>query len=392
MLGVLALAVASPRAQEGWFEGDRDRVELPMVLTGSGNFVGTPLMRVDMGGEGLLVLLDTGFNSLAIDRDVAKRLELDVRGHDLSLAIGGASKTPLYRCPTFAMGDARLEAPVVYGLRCAAFGRDAGLEVDAIFGAGFFGQFVVVLDYPARRVELIDPETFEPPEGAEPIRFGGILGQPLVQASVGGSSASYTFMFDTGAGPSVILYEAFTDRRGIDTEGLPSIRVRGLHGLADSKLGSIPDLALGGRSLGGAPAIVLDRPETFGMGASDAHAGILGTGLWSGHRVTLDYTRRQLYLEKVVDAPAEAWPMAFMRAENGLEVAAVVATDPPLDLERGDRLLAVEGEAVPETLDGLKHRLQSLDAATFRFGRGEAVWDQRIERAQWPELEPAEGW
>jgi len=392
---LLALMLATPAAtQEGWFDEGSERVTVPMRLAGRGPFAGVPLMEVQLGDHTAWFMADTGFNAVAVDAGIARKWGLEQRGFDVAIAIGGANRTPLFRTPEFVVGAARFETGVAHGLNLGGFSRGQGVEIAGILGGSFFGAFTTTLDYPARTITLCDPEAFVPPEGAVELSISGALGQPFVGVSIDGSP-EYLFLLDTGAAPSALLYGAFAERRGVlQASGeLPSVRVSGFAGTVESGFGRLPPLRLGGHEVVGLPALVLRPSDKFGMESNALHAGILGTGWLESYRVTFDYPRRKVYLEPSAAAPLSPWPVGFEESDGGLQVAMTQSDlEDALELEVGDRIVAIAGEAAPGTVPELRDVLRSMTRANLTIERDGERREVTMQRLQLPGLRVVEAW
>ena len=151
---------------------------------------------------------------------------------------------------------------------------------------------------------------------------------------------------------------------------LPSVRVSGFAGTVESGFGRLPPLRLGAHEVVGLPALVLRPSDKFGMESNALHAGILGTGWLESYRVTFDYPRRKVYLEPSAAAPLSPWPVGFEESDGGLQVAMTQSDlEDALELEVGDRIVAIAGEAAPGTVPELRDVLRSMTRANLTIER-----------------------
>lgn len=352
---VIAIAslAANVRAQELTFEAGHDRIELPLVMSSHGNYPGLPCIEVLFAGQPRLFLLDTGFNGVAVDPNLAEELALEQRGTDLQAGLGGTGMVPLFRAPALEFAGARFTAPLFYGLDLRGFSAGRGRKLAGILGGQFIGTCVLTVDYGRQLVRIMDRETWQPPAGAVATKLDFFLGQPEVWASVDGGRR-VRFLFDTGAEGGLILNEPFVTRNGLAAapERLCKADVRGVNGVVVSHSGSFARFALGDLTFANVPTVLLGAAKGLSLGGDARRAGIVGSAMLRGSQVTFDYRNRQLFW----DAPAGAeagHPSGIMvdwDDPKQLRVLGLMtwAARPSIDLKVGDVLVAADGGSLPD--------------------------------------------
>jgi hypothetical protein len=171
--------------------------------------------------------------------------------------------------------------------------------------AGFIGaptlmRYAVQIDYDRRVIRLLDPATYEAPSGATLVPFELQADLPVVRMIVdaGTGPLEARLMVDTGAGTWVDLNRPFVDAHGL-VAAQETATVKRPAGLG----GTAPFLYREGRSvtLGGhvfeKPEIGFSRAQS-GSSSRSERDGIVGNELLRHFRVTFDYSRRTLVLEK----------------------------------------------------------------------------------------------
>jgi hypothetical protein len=172
--------------------------------------------------------------------------------------------------------------------------------------AGFIGapvlmRYAVQIDYEQRVIRLLDPATYKAPSGATQVPFELQDDLPVVRVTVdaGTGPLEARLMVDTGAGTYVDLNRPFVDAHGLVDAAEETAIVGRPAGLG----GTAPFLYREGRSVtfGGVtfekPRLGFSRAQS-GSSASIERDGVLGNELLRHFRVTFDYRRRILVLEK----------------------------------------------------------------------------------------------
>ncbi|HKV07167.1 MAG TPA: pepsin/retropepsin-like aspartic protease family protein, partial [Thermoanaerobaculia bacterium] len=172
--------------------------------------------------------------------------------------------------------------------------------------AGFIGapilmRYAVQIDFTQRVIRLLDPAAYKAPSGATQIPFELQDDLPVVRVRVdaGTGPIEARLMVDTGAGTWVDLNRPFVDAHGLVDAAQETAIVGRPAGLG----GTAPFLYREGRSVtfGGVtfekPRLGFSRARS-GSSSSDERDGVLGNEVLRHFRVTFDYSRRVLVLEK----------------------------------------------------------------------------------------------
>lgn len=180
---LLALSLLFAHSQQAQTAGGRSPVlDVPMLFRGP-----MPAVEVLVNGQGpFLFAVDTGGAGQArVDRSLVDKLKLKTVGQVRASDGSGNSvrSMDLVELDTLALGGVEFK-------KVRAASRDYNSSpnmprVDGILGFGLFEDYLLTLDFPAKRVRL---ERGELPraDGAEVLSFESPRGIPVVELGVGG--------------------------------------------------------------------------------------------------------------------------------------------------------------------------------------------------------------
>ncbi len=274
----------------------------------------------------LSFILDSGADAAIIRTDVAKELGLKLEG---TVGVGGAGTGPqqtgsFVRDATWSLvGLAGFSQPVSLALPLPELPIGMGRPVDGIIGGQFIKQFVVELDYQARKVTLHDANAFRYAGTGEsvPIEFVNVT-HPVVRARVtpmNGQPLEGTFILDIGASGALALHSPFVRQQKLLDAGLPTIRAiggAGAGGRVTGRMGRVQALQIGRFVL--REPITMFAQDAGGAFANAGLAGNIGAQIAMRFRTYLDYGRKRIILE-----PSPMFDTPFDRAFSGLALRAL---------------------------------------------------------------------
>jgi predicted aspartyl protease len=270
-----ALAAAEPRPEAVL-------AELPFL-----DFPEPNRIVVDLAPGGsakpLRLLLDTGASHSMMTPLAARELGVQVR----------RTKQDPYRRPT------RLGRDLLFFVETK--GSDTGSKTGwetGLLGGNFLAEYVVELDFPGRRVRMLDPKRFSvpkvasaPDEAVLPVR---VVGQrPAVEIRVNGERL--LVMLDTGAPWTAVLSGALAARAALRSEKIEGLEAHTRYGPMAVELGEAATLALGPFELANVPLLV--APKGW-YNAGFAGDSVLGYDLLSQFVLRLDYANERLWLRR----------------------------------------------------------------------------------------------
>src|SRR5262245_59957801 len=191
LLAAALLGFAESRAAAEDVPPEAVLAELPFLDSPEPNRI-----VVDLAPEGsakpLRLMLDTGASQAMLTPRAARELGVQVR----------RTKQDAYRRPTRLGRDLQFYIDVASSDTGATTAWNYG-----VFGGQFLSEYVLEIDFPARRVRLIDPKKFSVPatvsaegEAVLPVRM--VSQRPGVEVEVNGAKS--LLMLDTGSTGTVI--------------------------------------------------------------------------------------------------------------------------------------------------------------------------------------------
>ncbi len=275
------------------------------------------------GSTGLF-LVDTGAAVSVINPDTATRLGLvseDVGGRvaGLSGSVAWQSAT----LPTVKLGDFLLEnVQVATGIPGVPEFAGA-IPVDGIFGHNVWSHFVLVVDYPADRLELHRPDTYQARGKGQAIRIADnrVIVEVAVEVEPKGQKtpSSVTIELDTGAADTSFWCQTGEPFRAFTTLGVEPVvgigaaldKVPDFQFLTETRHVPATWLTFGGRRMKRHDPVRWASPDDLTADSCSVSTGLLGYLSYRSFRVVIDYPGERLTLEtggmrRTFDAAA-AW-------------------------------------------------------------------------------------
>jgi predicted aspartyl protease len=181
LLSLISLRASQAPAQTNAAAVKPTVVEVPMLFRGP-----TPAVEVMVNGQGPFIFaIDTGAQGMArIDSSLAERLKLKPVGQ---VQAGDGSGRNTRRMDVFELDSLTLGSVQLKAVRAPS--RDYNVStnlprIDGIIGFNLFSDYLLTLDFPAKRVRL-ERGQLPKPDGAEILSFDNSRGIPIVELSVG---------------------------------------------------------------------------------------------------------------------------------------------------------------------------------------------------------------
>lgn len=305
-IGVAALGIPDSRsvARTGWAASAADdttvRASIPFRVDRGNLFV-----EVLINGTGPHdFLLDTGSPVTAVDRDLARKLGLEVESVGTASGAGGDS-VPAGRIRGVGVrlaGEEAADEDGVYVLPLdSLMSPRSDRTVAGVVGYPFFSDRVVELDFPAGSLRVHRPDRYRYTGPGHRLSMRVRDGWPLLEAVADLPEVGPTpveLMVDLGSRGNVLFTTPFVRRYSLGQGLRDTARATlgmGLGGAARFLLASIDGIQLGSLWI---PDVVAGfstgKALPFGQ-----FGGVLGTGLLRDYRVVLDYRREEMILEDV---------------------------------------------------------------------------------------------
>ncbi len=247
-------------------------------------------------------IYDTGAGITVLDSAYAARLGL--RGAGSLQAQGGAAGGSA----AFAsLGTLRITAPDSDGVelqdvRAVLVNVNATLapffwrDCAGIIGANVITQFVNCIDFDRRQLALVDPKSFRYTGSGTAVPMTLTGGTPVVTVRVNGGLEGGARL-DIGSDAVLDLHTPFVKRHRLIESARRSVAIMGagIGGAFQSRLARMRSVEIGPYTLRD-PLVGLSTVEGGAL-ASEDYIGNLGNGFLDQFVVTLDYDRRQVWLE-----------------------------------------------------------------------------------------------
>lgn len=320
-----------------------DSIALPIKLAPDS---GQPLVSVAFPGEPpAYFLLDTGSDLTILDwAETSGRsltpLEQVLVGDALS-----ASQHPLLILPRLLLGEATLDRIPLIAMDLKNVSEQAGWPLAGLLGADFLTLGPMTLDFAKGTLTLHRASTFQPPAQSTMIPIDR-LRRVLVSVARGDKVNQRPFQLNTGNSGCVSLAQDVAFRLGLEPP--PNRRLETSLLRADKRikgyLGRIEQLSIGPINMG-SPIASFEKSSAPPANTS-LEGGILGMGMLTRFRITLDLPHNQVWLEPLpgIEAPYPYDRSGLLLSLEGTLKITGKREGLTLDVVPGDRLLGVKLE------------------------------------------------
>ena len=326
-------------------------------------------VSVKVNGKAAVFGLDTDAGMNVVSVDAAKRLGIVVPDSEhptMAMGAGGAQKSWLITLDSLRIGGAVLKSAPAFVLDLP---RSA--KLDGLLGYEFLQSFVTTIDYQARTVTFSDQSSPKPGDIVLTLHPG--RGVPTVDADVDGALGR--FQIDTGDGGTIEISAPFAESNHLREKyprHLDLVTGLGVGGDVRSSVVRLGTLKLGPTTLRGvAGDLSLQKSGVFANGYVD---GVLGYGVLSRFKVTLDYQASKVILS---DAGQQDKPFDYNRSGVGfsaqggrLIVTDIVPGGPgeQAGVMLGDEIVELNGAPVGDDgFDRLTQAAQGAPGAAIRL-------------------------
>ncbi len=296
-LAVLLCVLAGARANADEVPAEAVLAVLPFLDSPEPNRI-----FVDLAPEGsakpLRLLLDTGASAAVLTPLAARALGVSIRPH----------KQDPYRRPTRLGRDLQFYIDTSSSDTSSKTGWEYGL-----FGGEFLSEYVVEIDFPGRRVRLLDPKRFAVPasvtasdEAVVPIRL--VSQRPGIEVEINGQKALLTL--DTGCPTAAVISGKLAKRAGLPSAPIAGLTAGTVLGPMEVELGEAKSLRLGPFNF---EDVLLEVAPKGWYNIGLPENSVIGYDLLAPFVLRLDYANERLWLRRASQAP-----ITF----NGADVAA----------------------------------------------------------------------
>jgi predicted aspartyl protease len=296
------------------------------------------------------LILDTGAGAGLYTPKSAEKLQLKSMGQTL---VGGGGEKLVPAKITNAkieIGGAVQEKQLGVILELPSGSKG---EFDGIVGYPFLRNYVVQIDYAAKKVRFIEPKGFSPDPKAQMLPMNLRMNIPEIPGKIDGIIGA--LRVDTGYSGTLTFTSPTVAKNALDkkySKRIETVLGKGLGGVTIGEVTRIGVLEMGGIRV---PKIVtgLSRDKSGAL-ADTGTIALLGGEVLSRFTVTLDYPGSRFFLAKNADFDK---PFIFSRVGfsgtfegDGYQVL-TVTPDGPADkagLTKGDTLTRIDGQAAKD--------------------------------------------
>ena len=363
------------------FERGRDSARVPFDL-----FDDLILVRATVNDSApLWFIFDTGASATVVNAKLAGTLRLKSRGR--VRGTGGAGTAVATRLERVRVGfeGVGVSGLTVYALDLDFLSAHFGRELGGVIGNDVIARFVVEIDY-AGRALVFHPRghVYRGTAAPLPLTIEG-EGLPYARALIslrGRPAVEGKFEIDTGSTGSILFNTPFVKRHNLTRAVSRSraTRVGGVGGSADALLARVEGVTLG-------PFTLREPVARLSLGAKGSNAsrsydGLLGGEIFRRFKMTVDLTRRRLYLEPNAElgAPFEEDMSGIELLGDGPDFKTYLIDE----VEAGSAAAAagVEGGDVLAAIDGRPAAELSLDEIRRMFRRDGVEYRLDLRRGE----------
>lgn len=224
---------------------------VPAKRAPSGHMLVHPRVNgVDVGW----FILDSGADSMVIDKSIADSQGLPILGKESVVGVGGVVQEPFRTVSAFTLGPATMRNVNFIEFDLKQLSDYFGVKLAGVVGFDFFRRFIVQIDLKKPSVEIDNVADFHLQQGDwSKIEFSS--GNPAVQASFEGDRKGW-FRLDTGANGTVTFHSPAVERMHLlDGRQTTAIGMAGVGGVTEARSGKLAWFDLGGHRFNNVAAV-----------------------------------------------------------------------------------------------------------------------------------------
>ncbi len=256
------------------------------------------LIRVDIGGHQVDMVLDSGAGGIVIDQNVVRELGLQQSGQHSEVTAGRYNAAQA-TVPSMRIGNLEMRNVVVSSLPFS-YDAKAQTKVVGLLGFDFIRALGLTIDYQRKKViampaNNITPPVMTPQSDILPMRLS--LHVPMVTARMNGYVAE-RMIVDTGFSGDMAMFDYFSRRYPEAVAPRVATRIDGM-GLLSGVGGNVlsKGYRLANVDVGRYHFAQFDVAQIVNSGSYEYDAdGLIGTGILRRFAVTFDYAGGKMYL------------------------------------------------------------------------------------------------
>jgi hypothetical protein len=254
--------------------------------------------RLDNYPDTLNFVFDTGSGGISLDSTTADYLKLvTVKTERTIRGIGGIKTVDFTMDHTLKLPG--LQAPSLdfhindYELLTSVY----GIRIDGIIGFSFLRRYIVRLDYDNQDIEVYSPGSFKYPRGGYLLKpnFSTL---PLQSATIDdGRAITSRFIFDTGAGLSLLLSKDFVDDSAVfrKSRKFYPTQAEGLGGKRQMSISVAKEVKIGPYKFRKVPVHIFE--DDYNVTSYPLLGGLIGNDILRRFNVILNYTEQSIHIK-----------------------------------------------------------------------------------------------
>jgi hypothetical protein len=254
--------------------------------------------RLDNYPDTLNFVFDTGSGGISLDSTTADYLKLvTVKTERTIRGIGGIKTVDFTMDHTLKLPG--LQAPSLdfhindYELLTSVY----GIRIDGIIGFSFLRRYIVRLDYDNQDIEVYSPGSFKYPRGGYLLKpnFSTL---PLQSATIDdGRAITSRFIFDTGAGLSLLLSKDFVDDSAVfrKSRKFYPTQAEGLGGKRQMSISVAKEVKIGPYKFRKVPVHIFE--DDYNVTSYPLLGGLIGNDILRRFNVILNYPEQSIHIK-----------------------------------------------------------------------------------------------
>lgn len=258
--------------------------------------INTQSLKENTGPSALRFIVDTGAGMTVIDDSLIETLGLKVVGEMEAIGTGGSVTTKRIESVTLDLLREKISVPAI-GTPIGGIGKLMSTRIDGILGYDYFVDRIVRIDYKTKELGHL-PLKWEPnlsKYARLPIDLRGR--RPYVKATVileSGEEVEHSMLLDTGANEPMSLPQSLAEERNMPLED--SGWVGGVGGMRKGKKSKIKGVRFDTETIE-LNQVGID-PTTRALRGGRHEPGNIGSGLFEGRELIVDYSHRAVYVSR----------------------------------------------------------------------------------------------
>jgi membrane-associated protease RseP (regulator of RpoE activity) len=245
-------------------------------------------------------IFDTGAESTVIDAELAKTLGLKPAGKIVGTGGAGTAEAVRFKSVSLRLPNIEISNLTIYGLPIDSFSAPLGKKIGGVIGYDIIKEFVVEIDYAARKINFYKPESYQYSGAGEVFALAFEENMPFIRANValeGRAPISGKFEIDSGSTGAVLFNTPFVKKHALlkSIAQTSETRIGGVGGTAQAYLGRVKSITVGRFTL--EKVVARFSQSTRGDYASAKFHGLIGGEILRRFKTIFDYSRRRMILE-----------------------------------------------------------------------------------------------